>query len=57
MCWLRPSRGVAGSGPGAHADLARIVSAIPAGETVVIDGLIASAKPPRNCCPTRAGYE
>ena len=29
-------------GPGARADLARIVSAIPDGETVLIDGLIAS---------------
>ncbi len=29
-------------GPGARADLARIVSAIPGGETVLIDGLIAS---------------
>ena len=29
-------------GPGALADLARIVSAIPDGETVLIDGLIAS---------------
>ena len=29
-------------GPGAHADLARIVSAIPEGATVLIDGLIAS---------------
>ncbi len=29
-------------GPGARADLARIVSAIPEGETVLIDGLIAS---------------
>jgi hypothetical protein len=31
-----------GPGPGARADLARIVSAIPDGETVLIDGLIAS---------------
>ena len=30
-------------GPGARADLARIVSAIPDGETVLIDGIIASA--------------
>ncbi len=30
------------SGPGARADLARIVSAIPDGETVLIDGIIAS---------------
>ena len=30
-------------GPGARADLARIVSAIPDGETVLIDGLIASS--------------
>ena len=29
-------------GPGARADLARVVSAIPDGETVLIDGLIAS---------------
>ena len=29
-------------GPGARADLARIVSAIPDGATVLIDGLIAS---------------
>ena len=29
-------------GPGARADLARIVSAIPDGETVLVDGLIAS---------------
>ncbi len=29
-------------GPGARADLARVVSAIPGGETVLIDGLIAS---------------
>jgi hypothetical protein len=29
-------------GPGARADLARIVSAVPDGETVLIDGLIAS---------------
>jgi glycosyltransferase involved in cell wall biosynthesis len=29
-------------GPAAHADLARIVSAVPDGETVLIDGLIAS---------------
>ena len=31
-----------GPGPGARADLARILSAIPDGETVLIDGLIAS---------------
>jgi glycosyltransferase involved in cell wall biosynthesis len=30
-------------GPGARADLARVVSAIPDGETVLIDGLIASS--------------
>ena len=30
-------------GKGAHADLARIVSAVPDGETLLIDGLIASA--------------
>ncbi len=30
-------------GSGAHADLARVVSAIPDGETVLIDGLIASS--------------
>jgi glycosyltransferase involved in cell wall biosynthesis len=30
-------------GPDGHADLARVVSAIPDGETVLIDGLIASA--------------
>jgi len=33
-------------GPGARADLARIVSAIPGGETVLIDGLIASLAAP-----------
>ena len=43
-------------GSGARADLARIVSAIPDGETVLIDGIIAS-RPPRNCCHTPAGYE
>jgi glycosyltransferase involved in cell wall biosynthesis len=34
-------------GPGARADLARIVSAIPDGETVLIDGLIASPAAPQ----------
>src|ERR1035437_10256497 len=43
MCWSRPSprRGPV-PGPGARADLARIVSAILDGATVLIDGLIAS---------------
>ena len=39
MCWSRPWRR---RGPGARADLARIVSAIPGGERVLIDGIIAS---------------
>ena len=43
-------------GPGARADLARIVSAIPDGETVLIDGLVASpAAAP--LLPHTVGYE
>ena len=43
-------------GPGARAELARVFSAIPDDETVLIDGLIASPAP-RSCSRTPAGYE
>ena len=42
-------------GAGARAGLARIVSEIPDGETVLIDGLIASPAA-AHCCRTPAGY-
>ena len=48
--------GIAGTRPGARADLARIVSAIPDGETVLIDGLVAS-QAAAQFCHTLAGYE
>jgi hypothetical protein len=43
-------------GSGARADLARVVSAIQDGETVLIDGLIASAAP-HSCSHTPGGDE
>jgi hypothetical protein len=43
-------------GSGARADLARIVSAIPDGETVLIDGLIASPAAAQ-LLPHTGGYE
>jgi hypothetical protein len=43
-------------GSGARADLARVVSAIPDGETVLIDGLIASPAAAQ-MLPTPGGYE